>query len=739
MSQRGGGLIGAWAEAQRQEQRRQEAQRRAYAQQLREQERQQRATERAMARMHREQQAAYRQRRDADARRRTEEIEAQADALAGLLAAGCRAPAFRSASMLRPERVEPFQPGHLGVPVQLPVETNYQPAQGGWGRGPSAQARQEARARFERDWYAARDAEALRQRQLEAYRQQYQQWADDTLRQIRQHNAQVRALGDSLRRGDANAAVEFFSAALYASTAWPDVFPRQVTAAYDRNTRQLVLDWQLPGHDIVPTAKAVRYTASTDQDKEIARPVTARRALYRSVLAQCLLLVLREVFTADEFGALESVAVNGFVDDRDPATGRRASIVLASVEANRADFGRLHLADVDAVECLVSALGGKLSARPDQRTAVAAVRRPDEVGGGFVVAHIDSATGGAAGGGSDEAPNLFEMDPIAFEGLVAELFRSRGLRAVTTQRSGDGGVDVEAMDPDPLSGGKIVVQVKRYRHTVPPTAVRDLYGTVHDVGANKGVLVTTSTFGPSSYTFARGKPLTLINGTELVELLAQCGLRGRLDGQAARPSRTAASGSAAPGSAAPQGTLPASGFAVPGGDATAAAAVDSPPDADTSVLGMTWAGAVALDICALVCEGGSVLGDDYFVFYNNAATPDGSVRAAAAYGTDKAALHVRFDDLPRRADRLVLVAAVDPTANATADLSAFTDAAINLRDTSGAELDRLFVSDGRPGETALVLGSFRRRQNGDWNFVIGGRGYPGGLEPLLADFGVDVA
>ncbi|WP_436774585.1 restriction endonuclease [Yinghuangia sp. YIM S09857] len=773
MSRRNDGLMGVWAEAQRQEQRRRDAQRRAQEQQRRDYERQQRAAERAMAQAHREQQAAYRQRREADARVRTEEIEARVAALEGLLAAGCRGPAFRSSSMMRAEYVEPFEPGHLAVAVQVPVEANYQPAQGGWGFGPSAQARAEARARFERDWYAAQEAEAQRLRQLEAYRQQYQQWADTTLAQIRDHNAQVRTLGGTLRRGDAEAAVQYFSAALYASAAWPDGFPHQVAAAYDRGSRELVLDWQLPGIEVVPEAKSVRYMPSTDQDKEVARPVTQRRALYRDVLAQTVLLVLREVYAADEFGALESAVVNGFVDDRDPATGRPAKIVLASVRASRADFTRLDLARVTALDCLADALDGKLSARPDQRTAVRAVRRPDEVGGSAaVVSHADD----------DAVPNLLEMDPIAFEGLVAELFRARGLQAVTTQRSGDGGVDVEALDPDPLSGGKIVVQVKRYRHTVPPTAVRDLYGTVHDVGANKGVLVTTSSFGPTSYTFARGKPLTLINGDELVDLLAQCGLRGRLGtvdapggspaggrtgggrGGAGGPSAGSSGGSArgtrggrgsgtrsgrddaVPGpraaadAAPPAGTLPASGFAIPGAiPDTVPGTTDERPAEDAAVLGMTWSGRVALDVCVLVCRGDQVLGDDYFVFYNNTATPDGTVRSVAARGSDKAAVAVRFDALPGRADRVVLVAAVDPSVNPTADLSGFTDAAIRLSNASGDELDRLAVSDGRAGETALVLGSFRRRANGDWKFVVGGRGYPDGLEPLLGDFGIDVA
>ncbi|MFF3558551.1 restriction endonuclease [Streptomyces sp. NPDC002574] len=700
MSRRSSGLAGIWAEAQRQQQRQREAQLRSQVQRERDAERQQRAYERDMARGHREQQAAYRRHREADARRRTEELDAQVAALGGLLAAGCRAPAFRSAALVRPERIEAFAPGPLAHPLAMPDPNQYQ-AQGGWGLGAHrrAQAQDEARARFERDWHAAQAAEQQRQRQLAEYRQQYDQWASGQLAEIRRHNAATAEMAAALRDGDPEAAVEYFSAALYASSAWPEAMPRQLSAAYDPSGRELVVNWELPKYDIVPEAKSVRYVPSADQDKETARPVAQRRALYRDVLAQSVLLVLRELFAADEFGALESVALNGFVDDHDPATGRRAEIVLATVMAARPAFVALNLEQVNAVDCLMDGLHGRLSARPDQRVAVRPGRLPGDVGGD-VVTH-----------GGDDGPDLFTMDPVAFESLVADLFRAMGMRAVTTQRSNDGGVDVEADDPTPIRGGKIVVQVKRYRNTVPPTAVRDLYGTVQDAGANKGVLVTTSGFGPGSRTFANGKPLELVSGSELVDLLHRHGLRGRLgDGGSGGPGR-------------PPAPAPSAG--------------EQP--VDHNVLGMSWSGAVAVDVCALVCQGSRVLSDDHFVFYNNPRTPDGAVRSIDDAAPDKAALRVAFDALPERADRLVLVAAIDPVADPRADLSGFTDAGIRLLDASGAELDRLEVSDGRPGETALVLGSFRRRAAGDWDFVIGGKGYAGGLEALVQEYGIEVA
>ncbi|RSS42864.1 restriction endonuclease [Streptomyces sp. WAC07061] len=717
MSRRSSGTIGVWAEAQRQQQQTQLIQ-------TREAERRQRAYEREAARDRREQQAAYKQHREAEARRRTEQLEAQVAALQGLLASGCRAPAFRMASLVRSEQVQPFDPGGLGHPVPMPQLAQFHQHGGGWALGSRGRAEREAHDRYTRAWQAAHAAEQERLRQLAAYRQQYDQWAAEQLAGVRRHNSGLTDLAASLRAAEPDAVVEYFSAALYASTAWPGELPRQVSAAYDPAARQLVLDWELPRYEVVPEVKAVRYVPSTDQDRETARPATQRRALYRDLLAQCLLLVLRELYAADEFGALDSVVVNGFVDDHDPVTGREAQLVLATVQAARDAFSGLRLEQVSAVDCLVEGLRGQLSARPDQLTAVRAGRRPGEVGGD-VVSH-----GGHAAGGEDE-PDLFQMDPIAFENLVAELFRAMGMEAVTTQRSGDGGVDVEAVDPAPIRGGRIVVQVKRYRNTVPPTAVRDLYGTVQDKGANKGVLVTTASFGPGSYTFANGKPLELVPGAELVELLHRYGLRGRLGGGSVPAQRT--SGAAA-GTAGGPAAVPAGG---PAGTPTLVEV--APVPADRNVLGMTWSGGVALDVCALVCAGGRVLSEDHFVFFNNPSTPDGSVRSRPYSAPDKAAVEVGFDDLPQHADRLVLVAAVDPEVNPDADLAGFTDARIRLLDASGAEIDQLEVSDGRAGETALVLGSFRRRPGGDWKFVLGGKGYRGGLEALLGDFGVEVA
>ena len=96
-----------------------------------------------------------------------------------------------------------------------------------------------------------------------------------------------------------------------------------------------------------------------------------------------------------------------------------------------------------------------------------------------------------------------------------------GLETKLTQPSRDGGVDCVAIDKRPILGGKVVVQAKRYKNTVGVGSVRDLFGTMINEGASKGILVTTSGYGKASFEFANGKPIELISGSNLLYLLRE--------------------------------------------------------------------------------------------------------------------------------------------------------------------------------------------------------------------------
>lgn len=132
-----------------------------------------------------------------------------------------------------------------------------------------------------------------------------------------------------------------------------------------------------------------------------------------------------------------------------------------------------------------------------------------------------------------EGVNLAAIDWQDFENLIREIFEKEfnasGGEVKITQASRDGGVDAIAFDPDLIRGGKIVIQAKRYTNTVGVSAVRDLYGTILNEGATKGILVTTSNYGTDAYEFAKDKPITLLNGANLLYLLEKHGYHAHID------------------------------------------------------------------------------------------------------------------------------------------------------------------------------------------------------------------
>ncbi|MFJ8472625.1 restriction endonuclease [Kitasatospora sp. NPDC094011] len=710
------GVLAVWAEAQRQQQRREEARWRAEAAELRRHERAQRETQRAAARDEREAQRAYQQSREAEAAARTAELDARVEELRGLLAAGLAAPAFGPQALLVPRPVPPFDPGPLGEPVPMPDQAAaayfVPPPDAAQARNAGVRRQYEqylaqARARFEQDWYAAQAREADRQQRLAGYHREYLEWAERFRRQEEERGAGTEELLRRLRAGEPEAVQEYFTAGLYASAAWPEGFPHRLAAAWEASSRQLVVNWELPGPDVVPAAGRVRYVKADDREAEVARPATERKALYREVLAQSALRVAVELFRADRDGLLDSVVLNGFVLGIDPATGREAERFLSTLTAARAEFAGLALDRVAPVECF-QGLGGKLSARPERLDEVKPDRLPETVGGSL------------AGHFGEDDPDLFEMDPIEFEDLIAELFRLRGFRVMTTARSGDVGVDVVAEDLDPVTGGKIVIQAKRYKKTVPPTAVRDLESTVRHHGAIKGILVTTAGFGKGSYSYIEGKPLTLVSGPELVELLADQGLRGRLGG-------------GAPGGAAEPATQePTAGPAVPQSSLT------------VSWQSRTAAGdPVELDVTAFLCARGRVLSDEHFVFFNNPQDPDGAVRLHPTHSVPgeparAARLSLDLHRLPAAVDEVVLAVSTEEEEPPALPLGYVYGLAVAAEYGPGAAgpLKWPGANGGIP-DSAMLLGSFRRAAEG-WQFAPSGRAVTNGLTGLATAFGVAV-
>lgn len=113
---------------------------------------------------------------------------------------------------------------------------------------------------------------------------------------------------------------------------------------------------------------------------------------------------------------------------------------------------------------------------------------------------------------------------IEFEKVCQKLVENMGFKTETTKASGDGGIDLIAYNHQPLLSGKYIIQCKRYSGSVGEPIIRDLYGVVMSERANKGILMTTGYFTKSAVSFAEGKPVELIDGEKLHDLLSSYGI-----------------------------------------------------------------------------------------------------------------------------------------------------------------------------------------------------------------------
>jgi len=310
-----------------------------------------------------------------------------------------------------------------------------------------------------------------------------------------------------------------------ANSEYPDYFPQEWFLDYQAKSKILLIDYSLPDKDCLPTVKKVKYVISTNKFTETHLSQTALNKLYDGLLYQIALRTIHELYEADVINSLDSVVFNGWVDSVDKATGQNTNGCIMSLQASKDEFLAIKLEKVNPKACF-KRLKGVGSSKLHGLSPVAPIISIDREDRRFVSPYdvADSV---------DDSDNLAAMDWQYFENLIREIFEkefvSSGGEVKITQASRDGGVDAIAFDPDPIRGGKIVIQAKRYTNVVGVSAVRDLYGTTVNEGATKGILVTTADYGPDAYKFAKGKPLTLLNGNNLLHLLEKHGHKAKID------------------------------------------------------------------------------------------------------------------------------------------------------------------------------------------------------------------
>jgi restriction system protein len=512
---------------QREAERRRKAEIREAKRIQREQERAQRDYEKQVARDEKERKRLYLEGRVRETEALNRELDRAVERHEGLLVATLTVDDYIDLDSLKQTFREPaFSTAGLGAVTSEPEREPIAPLGTLASLMPGAKAKQaaaertaeEAHAAAIEDWRADEDA---REEKVTSAKKHHDDQAREKRASVEAANAKIDEFRAELDQGRPEAVVDYLGMVLDGSK-YPDSFPEGHRLAFVPESRQLVLEHDLPPFDVIPEAKAFKYVKARDEITSSARADTQRRSLYSSVIAQTALRTVHELFEADRRELVETIVYNGMVDSIDKKTGRPARVCVVTLRTTRDAFAALDLSRVDPEECL-KGLNAGVSRKPSELAPVRPILEFKMVDDRFID-ETDVLSG------LDQRQNLMALSPSEFESLITNLFEKMGLETRQTRPSRDGGVDCVAWDTRPVMGGKVVIQAKRYTHTVGVGAVRDLFGTVVNEGASKGILVTTSGYGKASFEFADDKPLELLDGTNLLYLLKEhAGIEARID------------------------------------------------------------------------------------------------------------------------------------------------------------------------------------------------------------------
>ena len=113
-----------------------------------------------------------------------------------------------------------------------------------------------------------------------------------------------------------------------------------------------------------------------------------------------------------------------------------------------------------------------------------------------------------------------------FERLVVDLMLAMGYggsmedAGQAFQTTGDGGID-GVIKEDRLGLSSIYLQAKHWENPVGRPKIQEFFGALADKPNTRGVFITTSRFTQEAMEYASNKPIVLIDGEKLVQLMIE--------------------------------------------------------------------------------------------------------------------------------------------------------------------------------------------------------------------------
>ena len=142
-------------------------------------------------------------------------------------------------------------------------------------------------------------------------------------------------------------------------------------------------------------------------------------------------------------------------------------------------------------------------------------------------------------------------------------------------------------------------------------------------------------------------------------------------------------------------------------------------------------------------QGNKVIGDDWFVFYGQTTSPDGSIRhsgdSQGQGAGDDEIIDINLQAVNPQIQKITFVVTINEALERNLNFSMVSNAYVRVVDkTTGNELVKFMLTDYYANVTSMVVGEVYKHNN-EWKFNAVGDGVAKDLAGLCAMYGVNVA
>lgn len=194
-------------------------------------------------------------------------------------------------------------------------------------------------------------AEKVRREKLTAAEAAYQQQCAERERAVHEANARLDAFRQALAVGDPDAVDEYVGLVL-SNSVYPEAFQVDHDYSFDAGFGELTVDVTVPPPADIPTVKSYKYVAASDEIRETRCTQKEQRDRYNGAVAAVAVRTFHEIFEADRQERIKTVSLTVKTTAINPGTGLEEEFVFVRAAADRDEFTRFELANVDPAETL---------------------------------------------------------------------------------------------------------------------------------------------------------------------------------------------------------------------------------------------------------------------------------------------------------------------------------------------------------------------------------------------------